>query len=70
MSQGAGSVWKVPLAVSLDTESCTTSVSPMRRWVPMGRLLRSMPRVLMFSAKTPASRGMGQAARFPFYTVF
>ena len=41
----------------------STSVSPMRRWVPMGRCLRSMPRVLIFSANTPAFREMGQTAR-------
>lgn len=42
MSQGAGSVWKVPLAVSLDTESCTTSVSPMpRRSKRAGRVGRA-----------------------------
>ncbi|CAN3986845.1 Helix-turn-helix, partial [Dysosmobacter welbionis] len=41
----------------------STSVSPIRRWVPTGRCFRSMPSVLMFSANTPGSSGMGQLAR-------
>ena len=41
----------------------SSSVSPTRRRVPTGSVLSSMPRVLMFSAKIPASSSSWQIAR-------
>ena len=36
---------------------------PTFKRVPTGRVLRARPRVLIFSAKAPAGRSMGAAAR-------
>ena len=41
----------------------STSASPIRRCVPTGSAFRSIPSVLMFSAKAPAVRGRAHAAR-------
>ena len=54
----AQSLWhSLPICVT------STSVSPIRRWVPTGRPLRSMPVVLIFSANMPESSGTGLRAR-------